>query len=420
MRTLARSQAGEPPAPSSSPGTAATTAARSCPTASTGRASTSRREHRTIVLPNPIRMDATPPLIRSSRFRPRVFSPNGDSPERLRPDPVPDEREGAGAPLRRRRPAKTRVKRFVRAGKLDWGGQAARSARSPGRHRIRLRALDFADQPRAAEPRPDVVVRYIELRPHALHVKTGRRFGFRVITDAKRYAVHFGSLGTVRRSGRLLSCARRRRALRACASPTDGHVARAIVAVTPVTAELARAGGVLGASGSRCCSSRPRAAPAARRARRLGARVAPARRLPRAARAPAAARRGRGRSASLLAAGGAFVLRRWPFVLPFAVLACIAARIHVHVGSTEANLLVPMYAVVAAAALLLAWELLQGDTRATRARPGRVAARRVRRLGRASRSSGRRTCARARSSCSSSTCRSACSRSRSRAWRGAG
>ena len=58
------------------------------------------------------------------------------------------------------------------------------------------------------------------------------------------------------------------------------------------------------------------------------------------------------------------MLRRWPFVLPFAVLACIAARIHVHVGSTEANLLVPMYAVVAAAALLLAWELLQGDTRA--------------------------------------------------------
>ena len=31
-------------------------------------------------------------------------------------------------------------------------------------------------------------------------------------------------------------------------------------------------------------------------------------------------------------------------MLPFAVLACIAARIHVHVGSTEANLLVPMYA----------------------------------------------------------------------------
>jgi O-antigen ligase len=65
----------------------------------------------------------------------------------------------------------------------------------------------------------------------------------------------------------------------------------------------------------------------------------------------------------LLAVAGAFVLRRWPFVLPFATLACIAARIHVHVGSTEANLLVPMYLVVAAAALLLAWELWSGDAR---------------------------------------------------------
>jgi O-antigen ligase len=65
----------------------------------------------------------------------------------------------------------------------------------------------------------------------------------------------------------------------------------------------------------------------------------------------------------LLAVAGAYVIRRWPYVLPFAALACIAARIHVHVGSTEANLLVPMYLVVAAAAFLLAWELWQGDDR---------------------------------------------------------
>jgi O-antigen ligase len=65
----------------------------------------------------------------------------------------------------------------------------------------------------------------------------------------------------------------------------------------------------------------------------------------------------------LLAVAGAYAIRRWPFVLPFATLACIAARIHVHVGSTEANLLVPMYLVVAAAAFLLAWELWRGDER---------------------------------------------------------
>jgi O-antigen ligase len=65
-----------------------------------------------------------------------------------------------------------------------------------------------------------------------------------------------------------------------------------------------------------------------------------------------------------LAGAGAAVFRRWPFLLPFVVLACVPARIHVTVGSTTANLLVPLYAVVAAAALLLGWELLQRDTRA--------------------------------------------------------
>jgi O-antigen ligase len=65
-----------------------------------------------------------------------------------------------------------------------------------------------------------------------------------------------------------------------------------------------------------------------------------------------------------LAAAGVLVFRRWPFLLPLVALACVAARIHVTVGSTEANLLVPLYAVVAAAALMLAWELVHGDRRA--------------------------------------------------------
>jgi O-antigen ligase len=66
----------------------------------------------------------------------------------------------------------------------------------------------------------------------------------------------------------------------------------------------------------------------------------------------------------LLVAVCAYVFHRWPFVLPFAALACVAARIHVHVGSTEANLLVPLYGVIAAAALLLAWEIWQSDAHA--------------------------------------------------------
>jgi len=65
-----------------------------------------------------------------------------------------------------------------------------------------------------------------------------------------------------------------------------------------------------------------------------------------------------------LAAVGAWLLRRRPELLAFAALLCFPARIPVSVGSTQSNLLVPLYGVVAAAALALAWELLRGDARA--------------------------------------------------------
>jgi putative inorganic carbon (HCO3(-)) transporter len=67
--------------------------------------------------------------------------------------------------------------------------------------------------------------------------------------------------------------------------------------------------------------------------------------------------------AALLAA----VFHRWPWLIALAALACTPARIPVSVGSTEANLLVPLYAVVAGAALLLAFELLY-DSKPSQAR----------------------------------------------------
>jgi len=186
--------------------------------------------HKTIVLPNPIRMDATPPFIKLVSVRPRVFSPNGDSVDDfVRIQYKTSER--ARAQLYVDGEPKTLVRRFLRAGKIDWGGRSARYLK-PGRHLIRLRARDFATNlgpPSRALP---VFVRYIELRPNALHVKTGRRFGFRVVTDAKSYAVHLGSLHA-RRSGRLLilrAPAPGRYVLRVA---EKGHVARAVVVVTP-------------------------------------------------------------------------------------------------------------------------------------------------------------------------------------------
>jgi hypothetical protein len=59
----------------------------------------------------------------------------------------------------------------------------------------------------------------------------------------------------------------------------------------------------------------------------------------------------------IAAAAGAWIVLRVPWLLAVATLACVPARIPVHVGSTQANLLLPLYGVVAVAAVALAWEL---------------------------------------------------------------
>jgi hypothetical protein len=66
-----------------------------------------------------------------------------------------------------------------------------------------------------------------------------------------------------------------------------------------------------------------------------------------------------------IAAGvGGWIFLRVPWLLAVATLACVPARIPVHVGATEANLLLPLYGVVAAAAIGLAWDLFGDAVRA--------------------------------------------------------
>jgi putative inorganic carbon (hco3(-)) transporter len=70
-------------------------------------------------------------------------------------------------------------------------------------------------------------------------------------------------------------------------------------------------------------------------------------------------------AAAVFGVVGAWAVVRVPWLLALATLACVPARIPVHVGTTEANLLLPLYGVVAVAALALAWELF-GEDRRTR------------------------------------------------------
>jgi FlgD Ig-like domain len=187
-------------------------------------------EHRTILLPNRIRMDATPPVIRLVSVAPHVFSPNGD----FRNERIQIRyrtSEPAQAILYVDGDRRTTKRQYVRAGRIDWGGLAARRLK-PGRHVIRLRANDLAANLGLPSRALVVIVRYVGLRPHSVRAKTGKRFGFRVLSDAKSYSVHFGRLNEVRR-GKLLvlrAPAPGRYVLRVA---VKGYEARAVVVVTP-------------------------------------------------------------------------------------------------------------------------------------------------------------------------------------------
>lgn len=185
------------------------------------------REHRTILLPNPIRMDATPPLIRLLAVRPRVLTPDtGAALVRVRYQT--NERAQAIEYVDGDR--RQTVRRYLRGGKVDWRGKRVRSL-AAGPHRIRLRALDLATNLGPPSRALTFVVRYIELRPHVVRVKTGRRFGFRV-RNAKGYAVHLGGLH-VRRSGPLLILRAPKPGRYVLRVNANGHVARAVVVVRP-------------------------------------------------------------------------------------------------------------------------------------------------------------------------------------------
>jgi O-antigen ligase len=68
---------------------------------------------------------------------------------------------------------------------------------------------------------------------------------------------------------------------------------------------------------------------------------------------------------AVLALGLALALlyRRLPWALPVLALACVPARIGVHVGGSSSKLLVPLYVVILGATILLGWDLVAGDRR---------------------------------------------------------
>jgi hypothetical protein len=145
------------------------------------------REHgRTIVLPNPIRVDTTAPEITITRLFPRVFTPGAGS----RHDRVTAGYETDG-PARAMMlvDGQRRVLSKFRAtkGRLRWFGIVDGAPVPPGTYGIRLRAFDQAGNRSTSTRSIPVRVRYADIRQERVRAVVGKRFSVRVSTDAKTY-----------------------------------------------------------------------------------------------------------------------------------------------------------------------------------------------------------------------------------------
>lgn len=65
----------------------------------------------------------------------------------------------------------------------------------------------------------------------------------------------------------------------------------------------------------------------------------------------------------VVSVGATWTLVRWPWLLPVLALACVPARFPVDLGGSTYNLLIPLYFLVTASTLVLAFELFRGDER---------------------------------------------------------
>jgi hypothetical protein len=157
------------------------------------------RHGRTIVLPNPIRVDTTAPRIRIGRVVPRVFSPDGDGRrDRVTATYSLDERARAMMLVDDQRRVLSRFRPLK--GKLVWFGRVDGRPVPPGTYEIRLRAFDQAGNRSARTRAVPVRVRYVELARDRIEVVAGKRFSVRIFTDAGSYRWLFaGRRGVGRR-----------------------------------------------------------------------------------------------------------------------------------------------------------------------------------------------------------------------------
>ena len=185
----------------------------------------------TIELPNPIRVDLTPPTVSLVRAAPGTISPDGDGrSDRLRVRYRVSEPAHGVLFVRGAREVYTRFQPLE--GELSWYGKLGGRAVRPGRYELRLAAEDTARNGSRERIPLAVQVRYIELARETVRARARLRFGVRVDTDARSYRwVFAGRRG--RSSARLLVLRAPRAGRFRLFVEANGHADSARVVVSP-------------------------------------------------------------------------------------------------------------------------------------------------------------------------------------------
>ena len=150
-------------------------------------------QHQTIVLPNRIELDTTPPNVKNAMLNREEFSPDGDG-----------QADFVRIKYELSKPAHLLVyiggQRILRtlahqaSGSVSWYGVAHGRRLRPGAYTLQIGAVDLAGNgtPVADRWRVHVRIRFVQLASHRITASAGQRFEIGISTDALRYAWKLG------------------------------------------------------------------------------------------------------------------------------------------------------------------------------------------------------------------------------------
>jgi hypothetical protein len=188
------------------------------------------KARRTIVMPNPIRVDVTPPHIVSFTARPLVISPDGDGRSdraRIRyrvSEPAVVELYVDGTRAIRKLGTRSR-------GTMSWAGTAAGEPLPEGVYTLRLVARDVAGNLGPRSGSRTVRIRFLALGRDRVVTSPGGRFPILALSQARRLEWSLGSRSGTARPGTLRLKAPARPGRYTLRVEANGHVKRAAVVV---------------------------------------------------------------------------------------------------------------------------------------------------------------------------------------------